>query len=239
MISLGIKSNKASKNQTLKILWRGLTLCLLVSGCAHLLAHAPFPPFDWNGSHPVDPLALAILIGMLIRSTLPNVGYWGTNGFKYATRVLLPLAIVFLGFKLNLFYIFKLSGHSLGLSVACVFLALFGTYWLCCRFGVSRPLGLLIASGTAICGGTAIAVIAPVIQSKDEESAFALSSVTLFGLVCVVLFPLFGSIFHLSQYDFGVWSGIAVHATAQVIATAQSYGTEAGEVALVVKLTRV
>ena len=218
----------------------GLLLCFGVTLSAHGLAHAPFPPFSLeNKSHPVDPLALAIVIGILIRQFFPLCAEYGKTGFCYAVRVLLPLAIVFLGLKLNLHSILTLSTQSLSLSVACVLLTLVITYGLCIWWGVNQKLALLVATGTAICGGTAIAVIAPVIYARDEESAFALSAVTFCGLVCVFIFPPLGYFFQLSQNEFGVWAGISVHATAQVIATTQIYGPQASEVALVVKLTRV
>jgi uncharacterized integral membrane protein (TIGR00698 family) len=98
---------------------------------------------------------------------------------------------------------------------------------------------LLIGIGTAICGGTAIAVAAPVIEADDDETAFAVTTITLLGLVSIVAFPLIGAAMGLTQVEFGVWAGTSIHATAQVMAAAFAYGTEAGDTAVVVKLVRV
>jgi uncharacterized integral membrane protein (TIGR00698 family) len=121
----------------------------------------------------------------------------------------------------------------------CVTVALVLTVWLCTKANVTRRLGLLIGVGTAICGGTAIAVTAPVVEADDTETAFAVTTITLFGLVCIPVFPLIGGLLDLSQTEFGVWAGTAIHATPQVMAAAFAYGGDAGETAVIVKLVRV
>ena len=107
------------------------------------------------------------------------------------------------------------------------------------RIKVDQKLGILIALGTAICGGTAIAVAAPVIEADDRDTAFAIATVTLFGMIAVFVFPLIGHAAAMTQLEFGVWAGTAVHATPQVVATGFAYGPEAGDIATIVKLVRV
>jgi uncharacterized integral membrane protein (TIGR00698 family) len=160
-------------------------------------------------------------------------------GVKYAVVSLLPIAIVLLGARLDFFDVLRTSATALAISVVCVAVALGLTIWLCRRTGVGQKLGILIGIGTAICGGTAIAVAAPVIEADDSETAFAVTTITLFGLVSVFIFPLLGTAFGMTQLEFGVWAGTAIHSTPQVVATGFAYGNEAGDIATIVKLVRV
>jgi uncharacterized integral membrane protein (TIGR00698 family) len=219
--------------------WIGLLACALCASVASALHVAPFKPFTVNGAHPIDGLAIAIIVGISARTLWPSLADRGVIGARFSVKRLLPFAIALLGAKLNFMHVWTLSAQSLALSITCVLIALFGTEWICRSLGVSWRLSRLIAIGASICGGTAIAVTAPVLDAKEDETAFALTCVTLYGLLCIFVMPPLGSLFDFTQYEFGVWSGISVHATAQVLATAHSYGAEAGEVALVVKLARV
>jgi uncharacterized integral membrane protein (TIGR00698 family) len=113
------------------------------------------------------------------------------------------------------------------------------TLWLCRVTGVEQKLAILIGIGTAICGGTAIAVTAPTIEADEKDTAFAITTITLFGVIAVFLFPLLGHALSMSQTEFGIWAGVAIQATPQVMAAGFAYGTEAGEIAVIVKLVRV
>jgi uncharacterized integral membrane protein (TIGR00698 family) len=96
----------------------------------------------------------------------------------------------------------------------------------------------LIGVGTAICGGSAIAAVTPIIRPDDHDTAFAISTIFLFNLVAVLLFPLLGHVMHLSDLGFGLWAGTAINDTSSVVAAGYSYSHAAGDYATIVKLTR-
>jgi uncharacterized integral membrane protein (TIGR00698 family) len=218
----------------------GLALTLVIAVAAQVIHQLPVPPLSIGqpARHPIDAMLLAIVIGIAVRNTVGLPALFAP-GVRYSVLQLLPLAIVLMGAKLDFFDVMRTSGTALAASVVCVAVALGLTIWLCRRTGVGQKLGILIGVGTAICGGTAIAVTAPVIEADDSETAFAVTTITLFGLASVFVFPLLGAALDMSQWDFGVWAGTSVHATPQVVATGFAYGPQAGEVATIVKLVRV
>ena len=110
--------------------------------------------------------------------------------------------------------------------------------WLARRLGVRPPLSALITVGMAICGNSAILALAPIVRAPHRETAYAVSTITLFGLIGVLCLPLLGIALGLSDATFGVWAGLAVNDTAQVVATGFAFSPAAGDVATVVKLTR-
>lgn len=218
----------------------GLVLTAAIALAAGFVRELPFPPFTvgTDGGHPIDEMLLAVLIGIALRNFVGLPGWFGI-GVKHTVQKVLPLAIVLLGAKLDFFDVLRISGQSLAISLICVVVALLLTVWLCLRTGVSRNLGLLIGVGTAICGGTAIVVAAPVVEADENDTAFAIMTITIFGLISIPLFPALGHLLALSQIDFGIWAGAAIHATPQVVAAAFAYGSEAGDTAVIVKLVRV
>jgi len=123
--------------------------------------------------------------------------------------------------------------------VACVLVALCLTYGLCRVVKIDKKLGLLIGIGTAICGGSAIVVAAPIIGAAEHETALSITVITLFGLLAIFLYPVIGHLLHMNQWAFGVWAGTAIQAVPQVVATGFIYGHKAGEISTIVKLVRV
>ena len=216
----------------------GLILTATIAVLAFFVHQLPFPPFTIGEKHPIDALLIAIIIGMFVRNVLPLSPVLGP-GIKFSVKKVLPFAIVLMGAKLDFNYVLEVSGQALLISVICVVIALALTLWLCNRVGVGQKLGLLIGIGTAICGGTAIAVAAPTIEADDNDTAFAITTITIFGLIAIFVFPVLGHALEMSQNDFGIWAGISIQATPQVMAAGFSYGEEAGEVAVIVKLVRV
>ncbi|MBL4684497.1 MAG: putative sulfate exporter family transporter [Nannocystaceae bacterium] len=216
----------------------GLLLAATIAALATFVHTLPFPPFTMGSRHPVDAILIAISIGIVVRNLVPLPGLL-RPGIKYAVKSVLPFAIVLMGAKLDFFDVLRVSGQALATNLICVTVALGFTLWACQKAKVSRRLGLLIGVGTAICGGTAIAVTAPIVEAEDNETAFAITTITLFGLISIPVFPLIGTAIGLDQTEFGVWAGTAIHATPQVMAAAFSYGAEAGETAVIVKLVRV
>ena len=218
----------------------GVALALAIAIIAYELHDVPLPPFSIGAParHPIDAMLIAIVLGMLVRNTF-GLPVALAPGVRFCVTKLMALGIVLMGARLDFFEVVRTSRTALGISVICVAVALGMTVWLCRRLGVGPKLGLLIGVGTAICGGTAIAVVAPVIEAEESETAFAIATVTLFGMVAVFVLPLLGSALGMSQLEFGVWAGTSVHQTPQVIATGFAYGPAAGDIATIVKLVRV
>lgn len=216
----------------------GLGLTTVLALVAIEIHRLPFTPFTIGERHPIDALLVAIVLGMVVRNFVPLGNRLGV-GIKYSVKKVLPFAIVLMGAKLNFFDVVRVSAQALLISVICVCVALWLTLWLCKKTGVDQKLALLIGIGTAICGGTAIAVTAPTIEADEKDTAFAITTITLFGVLAVFLFPVMGHLLSMSQTEFGIWAGVAIQATPQVMAAGFSYGAEAGEIAVIVKLVRV
>jgi len=159
-------------------------------------------------------------------------------GIKFAFQTLLRLAIVLLGATFSFGAALSIGGRAIGMVVFLMTLTL-STAWLLGRWlGVPSRLAALIGVGTAVCGNTAISATAPVIGARDEETAFAIATNTLFGTLAVFAYPIFGHALGLGDAAFGTWAGTAVNDTSQVVATGFAYSAAAGNVATVVKLTR-
>jgi uncharacterized integral membrane protein (TIGR00698 family) len=110
--------------------------------------------------------------------------------------------------------------------------------WLARRLGLVPPLSALITVGMAICGNSAILALSPIIGARHRETAYAVSTITLFGLIAVLVLPILGHVLAMPDAGFGTWAGLAVNDTAQVVATGYAFSAPAGDVATVVKLTR-
>ncbi len=218
----------------------GVALAVALAIAAYELHAVPLPPFSIGepARHPIDAMLIAIVLGMLVRNTI-GLSARFTAGVRLCVTKLMALGIVLMGARLDFFEVVRTSGMALLVSVICVAVALGMTIWMCRRLGVGPKLGLLIGVGTAICGGTAIAVVAPVIEAEESETAFAIATVTLFGMVAVFVLPLLGAALGMTELEFGVWAGTSVHQTPQVIATGFAYGPAAGDTATIVKLVRV
>ena len=201
---------------------RRIALPLLLLG--GLLALAPFTP------------AVAALVGgALLALTLGNPVQGQTRVW---THRLLPLAVVGLGADMNLRMVAKAGLHGLGYTALSLVIVLALGWWLARLLKVERDTGLLISVGTAICGGSAIAALAPVLRAKEHEISVALATVFLLNAVALVVFPPIGHAVGLSQDAFGLWSALALHDTSSVVGAGLAYGPRALEVATTVKLAR-
>ena len=216
----------------------GLILTCAIAAAAYWLHQIPVFPFTIAGRHPLDAMLVAIILGAAIRNllSLPNSV---AGGVRYSVHGLLPLAIVLLGARLNFLLLLDVSAMALLISTVGVVVTVTGCMWMASRIGVGPRLGVLLGVGTAICGGTAIAVTAPIIEAEETETAFAVATANVLGLAWIFVFPLVGTLLSLPQTTFGVWAGTSIHATPQVMAAGFAYGAEAGEVALIVKLVRI
>ena len=159
-------------------------------------------------------------------------------GLRFAGQRVLRLGIILLGARLSLAEIARIGLPATGLIVVTMAVS-FAIVLLAARVvRVDGRLAVLIAVGSAVCGNTAIVATAPVIGARAREVAYAVATITLFGTLAVFLYPAIGRAIALPQPQFGLWSGVAVHDTSQVIATSSAYGPGALDVATVVKLIR-
>lgn len=160
-------------------------------------------------------------------------------GVTFGAKKLLRVGIVVLGLRLSLGDLGDLGASGLAVVALVVAVTFFGTQWLARRLGVPEDLGLLVATGYSICGASAIAAMDGVVRADEEETAYAITLVTLCGTLSIFVLPLIGHGIGLDPVQFGTWVGGAVHDVGQVVATASVDGSEAVEAATVVKLTRV
>lgn len=181
--------------------------------------------------------AIALAVGLLI-GAIPDVRARLLPGASLAARYALRAGIALLGSRLTLGQLLATGAGSVAAIVLTVGAALLLGMWLARRFAIGPPLSALITVGMAICGNSAILALSPIIGARHRETAYAVSTITLFGLVGVLLLPVVGRMLGLPDAIFGVWAGLAVNDTAQVVATGYAYSAPAGDVATVVKLTR-
>lgn len=160
------------------------------------------------------------------------------RGIIFISKQGLQLAIILLGFEMNLHHVLSVSSQSL-LLVLFTISAVFATTMIVGgRLYLSENIRTLIGVGTAICGGSAIAAAAPVIKADDREVAYAISTIFFFNILAVFIFPPVGHLLQMSETGFGIWAGTAINDTSSVVAAGYSFSDEAGNMATIVKLAR-
>jgi len=184
---------------------------------------------------PVISSPIALVLGFTLASLglIPNEIDLGKS-----TKRLLSYSIIGLGFGIQLQTAISASLQNLPLILGSIIFTLLLGFILTKALRFDTKTGHLISAGTAICGGSAIAAVAPAINAKSEQSAIALATVFILNSVALFLFPALGHLFSMSQYDFGVWSAIAIHDTSSVVGAASAYGEEALTTATTIKLAR-
>jgi uncharacterized integral membrane protein (TIGR00698 family) len=179
--------------------------------------------------------AIALLMGLVI-AQLTGHPYLHLN--HKATNLLLQISVVGLGFGMNVHSAMQAGKEGVLFTIASITGTLiFGTLmgkWL----NIEKKTSFLISSGTAICGGSAIAAISPVIKAEEKQISVALGCVFILNSIALFIFPVIGHYFNLSQTQFGLWCAIAIHDTSSVVGAASKYGAHALEVATTVKLAR-
>ena len=183
----------------------------------------------WAGS------ATALLAGALLAIVLGNP-YQAL--FKRWTSRLLAWSVIGLGAGMDLRVVLQAGLHGLGYTVVSISFTLALGLWLAQRMGVAGNTGLLVSVGTAICGGSAIAAVAPVVSAEEHETSVALGTVFLLNATALFLFPLVGRSLHLTQEGFGLWAALAIHDTSSVVGAAMTFGAKALSIAITVKLAR-
>lgn len=179
------------------------------------------------------PLALVIgvLYSLLFGNPFPQF-------ISKLSRYLLQASIIGLGFGLNAVKAFEVSKDGFFITLATILLV-FLLGWLFNKIlKIDKITALLISAGTAICGGSAIASVAPVVKAQSNQISIAIGTVFILNSIALISFPVIGRFLELSEYQFGLWAAIAIHDTSSVVGAAQAFGGEALEIATTVKLTR-
>lgn len=187
--------------------------------------------------HLIGASVIALFIGMILNH------FWKPNrlfatGLKFTSKKILKFAIILLGASLNIRIVLEVGKLSLCVMVFTL-LTCFGIgHFVGRALKINWKLSNLISAGTGICGGSAIAAIAPVIDADDSDIAYAMSATFLFDMAMIVLFPIMGQAVGLTDMAYGLWAGTAVNDTSSVVAAGYAFSEAAGDFATMVKLTR-
>lgn len=208
----------------------GFALALIAAAAAKLIES--FLPI-----HLIGASVIALFIGMIINHfRKPDEIF--LSGLKFTSKKILKFAIILLGASLNISIVLEVGKLSLCVMVFTL-LTCFGIgHFVGRALKINWKLSNLISAGTGICGGSAIAAIAPVIDADDSDIAYAMSATFLFDMAMIVLFPIMGQAMGLSDMAYGLWSGTAVNDTSSVVAAGYAFSEAAGDFATMVKLTR-
>lgn len=178
---------------------------------------------------------VALLMGLVIAQF---VGHPYLHLNHKATHILLQVSVVGLGFGMNVTSALKAGKEGILFTVFSIIGTLITGFFMGRCLKIEKKTSYLISAGTAICGGSAIAAVSPVIKAEEKQISVALGTIFILNSIALFLFPLIGNLFHLSQTQFGLWCAIAIHDTSSVVGAAGKFGTQALEVATTVKLAR-
>ena len=178
---------------------------------------------------------VALLMGLLIALFIGHP-YLHLN--SKATQILLKVSVIGLGFGMNVHSALKAGKEGILFTVVSIIGTLVFGYFLGRILKIEKKTSYLISTGTAICGGSAIAAISPVIKAEEKQISIALGAIFILNSIALLLFPVVGHQLQLSQSQFGLWCAIAIHDTSSVVGAASKYGTQALETATTIKLAR-
>ena len=219
--------NSKLKNQIRFLL--GIGICFAVAGLSVLLEE--LIPGELLGAS-----IIALFMGTIINSFFhPD---WIKPALKFTSKKILKAAIILLGASLSIGTIMSVGKMTIFVMIFTFAMCFGGGYFVRKLFGLNWKLSNLISAGTGICGGSAVAAIAPVIDADDKDIAFAMSSTFLFDMVMVALYPIMGKALGMSDIAYGIWAGTSVNDTASVVASGYAFSEAAGDFATMVKLTR-
>ena len=213
------KSKLLDKNITISITTREVIFLLAFVFCLSPLITPP----------------IALLMGLIIAQFIGHP-YLHLN--HKATHILLQVSVVGLGFGMNIHNAMKAGKEGILFTVVSIIGTLVVGYFIGKYLKIEKKTSYLISTGTAICGGSAIAAISPVIKAEEKQISVALGTIFILNSIALVLFPIIGHHLNLSQNQFGLWCAIAIHDTSSVVGATSKYGTEALEIATTVKLAR-
>lgn len=206
----------------------GISICFGIGVASHFLG-LKYPL--------VGGAVFGILFGILIKNTTGVSGVF-SPGINFTGKKLLKAAIIVLGAGLNLTQILKTGLSSFSVMVFTLLTAYGVAYALGKALKVPDNLTHLIGTGTAICGASAIAAISPIVDAEDSEICYSISTVFLFNIIAVLLFPFLGHLLRMTDIAFGLWAGTAINDTSSVVAAGYIFSDTAGAYATIVKLTR-
>jgi uncharacterized integral membrane protein (TIGR00698 family) len=178
---------------------------------------------------------IALVMGLIIAQF---VGHPYLHLNHKATHILLQVSVVGLGFGMNINSALKTGKEGILFTIVSISVTLLLGFLAGKFLKIEKKTSYLISAGTAICGGSAIAAISPVINAKEKEISVALGTIFILNSIALIIFPIIGHSLNLSQTQFGLWCAIAIHDTSSVVGAASKYGAQALEIATTVKLTR-
>ena len=207
----------------------GVAICFAVAGLSVLLEK--LIPGELLGAS-----IIALFMGTIVNSFFHPK--WIQPALKFTSKKILKAAIILLGASLSVSTILSVGKMTFFVMIFTFAMCFGAGFFICKLFGLNWKLSNLISAGTGICGGSAVAAIAPVIDADDKDIAFAMSSTFLFDMVMIALYPLMGKALGMSDIAYGIWAGTSVNDTASVVASGYAFSEAAGDFATMVKLTR-
>lgn len=187
--------------------------------------------------HLISGSVFALILGMLLNPIIKEVHIFN-KGINFVSKKILKTAIVLMGLTLSFSQVLSVGGYSLIVMTFTLMTAFGGGYLVGRLFNMNWKLSSLISAGTGVCGGSAIAAVAPTIEAENSDIAYAISATFIFDILMVILFPIAGRYLGMSDLGFGLWAGTAVNDTSSVVAAAYAFSDAAGSFAVIVKLTR-
>ena len=209
----------------------GLLLAAGIAALAFALRHLP-------GLGSFSPMIIAIVLGIAFHN-LAGTADQAKPGVAFSMRKVLRFAIILLGLQLTASQVAEVGITGAAIIAATLVATFTFTVWLGRLIGVEQKLAELIAAGTSICGASAVIATSTVTKASDEDVAYAVACVTVFGSIAMFAYPLLPGLLQLGPHAYGLWAGASIHEIAQVVAAAFQDGQQAGEFGTVAKLTRV
>jgi uncharacterized integral membrane protein (TIGR00698 family) len=234
-------------NQNILVLLPGVAVAVLVMLAGAVVAGAIGKAMGWKESL-LSPILVAIIIGLVVRNVVALPA--GLEpGIKFGLSKLLRLGIILMGIRLSILSVLKIGAAAVGMVFVCIVAGLAITAFVAKKLGISEKLATLVAAGTSICGVSAILASAPTIEAEEEEIAYAVGTITVFGMLATMMYPyMTESVLHLSPAAAGFFLGTSVHDTSQVTASALIYdqlwthrtatGLTGADIAITTKLVR-
>jgi len=211
--------------------WPGLFLTGAIGGLAFAARQIP-------GATTFSPMILAIVIGMAFHNIV-GTPKRAKDGVMFSLQRILRFAIILLGLQLTVEQVVEVGPQGMVIIAATLLGTFAFTTWLGQMIGVDRKLTQLIAAGTSICGASAVIATNTVTKGHDEDVAYAVACVTVFGSIAMFVYPLLPGLLHLDPHAYGLWTGASIHEIAQVVAAAFQGGQSSGEFGTIAKLSRV
>lgn len=208
-------------------IWPGMLLTALITVAAYGARQFP-------GVATLSPLILAIIIGMAFHNLI-GTPVRAKEGVMFSLRKILRFAIILLGLQLTAQQIVEVGASGIAVIALALVATFVFTTWFGKMLGVEAKLTQLIAAGTSICGASAVIATNTVTDAPDEDVAYAVACVTIFGSIAMFTYPLVPGLLHLDAHAYGLWSGASIHEIAQVVAAAFQDGQKAGEFSTVAR----